>query len=95
MGDWPTGIGPGPTVERRIPGDTPMHPAGLLPHVGRRIRFAHLIDPDSGGLGRDGVIANVRYDDASTTATVQIDNDYTAIDALLARWGVLQGQAVR
>ena len=80
---------------RRIPGDTPMHPAGLLLNVGRRIRFAHLIDPDTGGLGRDGVIANVRYDDTSTTATVQIDNDYTAIDALLARWGVLQGQAVR
>lgn len=72
-----------------------MHPAGLLLHVGRRIRFATLIDPDTGGIGRDGVIANVRYDDDATTAVVQIDNDYTAIDALLTRWGVLQGQAVR
>lgn len=86
-----TGIG----GARRIPGGNPMHPAGLLLHVGRRIRFATLIDPDTGGIGRDGVIANVRYDDDATTAVVQIDNDYTAIDALLTRWGVLQGQAVR
>lgn len=79
---------------RRIPGGTAAHPAELLLHGGRRIRFMSLVDPDTGGLGRDGVIASVRYDDDATKATVQIDNDYSVLETLLTRFGVLQEQTV-
>ena len=75
-------------VRRTQTGET-VHPSELLRHTGELIRFGHLIDPDTGGQGRDGRIASVNYDAAAEAATVAIDSDRTAFDALLARAGLL------
>jgi hypothetical protein len=75
-------------VRRVLTGEA-VHPSELLRHTGELIRFAHLIDPDTGGQGRDGRIASVSYDHPTETASVAIDNDRAAFDVLLARAGLL------
>ena len=68
-----------------------VHPSELLRRVGELIRFSHLVDPDTGGQGRDGRIASVSYDPVTETATVAIDNDRTRLDVLLNRYGAISG----
>jgi hypothetical protein len=73
---------------RRLLGGANVHPGHLLREGGELIRFTHRIDPDTGGLGRDGRIASIEYDSDSETATVAIDNDNANFEALLARLDV-------
>jgi hypothetical protein len=68
----------------------PVHPSELLIAPGQRIRFMHMVDPDTGGQGRDGTIASVSYDHDSETASVEIDSERGRFDALLARLGAIQ-----
>ena len=74
---------------RYVLGGQGVHPSELLTNTGELIRFAHLIDPDTGGIGRDGRIASVSYDDDKQEATVQIENDEANFDVFVTRWASL------
>jgi len=74
---------------RRMPGGQAVAPVELLRRGGEVIRFMNLIHPDTGGVGRDGRIMAVSYDEVSDTATVTIDNERRNFDALLERLAVL------
>ena len=53
-----------------------------------RVRWLlHLINPDTGALGIEGVITNVAYDDDGQRATLTLDDDAKRLDYLLARVG--------
>lgn len=67
-----------------------VHPARLLNETMELMRFAHIIDPDSGGIGRNGRIANVSYTHSTQSASVDIDSTRKGFEALLARVGILQ-----
>lgn len=69
--------------------DTP--PELLLTMTGDLLRLAHRVDPDTGGQGRDGRIAEVTYTPATDTATVAIDSRRTSHEALLERLAVVVG----
>lgn len=63
----------------------------LLLHTGELVRDMAAVDPDTGGVGRDGRIASVTYTPASEEATVALDNSRASFEALLARWDLLSG----
>ncbi len=75
---------------RRVSDGSPVHPAELLLAPGQRMRFANMVDPDTGGQARDGTIASVSYDHDSETASVEIDSERGRFDALLSRLGAIQ-----
>lgn len=60
-------------------------PATLLLNTGELIRFTDRVDPDTGGLGRDGRIASVTYRHATEQAGVAIDNERRNFETLLSR----------
>lgn len=66
-------------------------PDRLLLHVGELVRFSHLVDPDTGALGREGRLIGVAYDHGSDSATLTIDNTRASFDALMARLASVQG----
>jgi hypothetical protein len=66
-------------------------PEQLLMMTGELLRLAHRIDPDTGGQGRDGRIAEVTYTPATDTAVVAIDSRRTSHEALLERLAVVVG----
>jgi hypothetical protein len=74
---------------------THIHPSTLLLDANALVRFDHLVDPDSGNLGRDGQIASVSYDATKRLATVAIDDTRDNFDALLARFGALTTPFIR
>ncbi|MGH2878957.1 MAG: hypothetical protein ACRDK4_05035 [Solirubrobacteraceae bacterium] len=76
---------------RTVLGGQQVHPSRLLTHSQELIRLSHLIDPDTGGVGRDGMIANVTYTHKDQGAQVDLDENRTNFDALLARLAVVQG----
>lgn len=77
---------------RRTPSGAGMPACELLRSVGEIIRFAHLIDPDTGAVGREGRVASVSYDEASDTATVSIDSETQDFQAVLSRMAIVTGQ---
>ena len=78
---------------RRVLGGQPVPPDELLTNTLELIRFAHLIDPDTGGVGRDGRIAAVSgYDPDKDEVTVQIENDEANFDVFVTRWAALAPQ---
>ena len=66
-------------------------PEELLSMTGDLMRLSHRIDPDTGGQGRDGRIAEVRYDPRTDEATVTLDSRRNSVDALLERLAVVVG----
>lgn len=76
---------------RRLGGGA-IHPSELLLHVGQRLRVNHLIDPNTGGWGRDGLIRSVSYAHDTETATVELDNERGRFEALLERLAVVVEQ---
>ena len=58
--------------------------------TGELIRLTQHVDPDTGGLGRDAVIAAVTYNHADQSATVELDNTRGSLDALLSRLAAIQ-----
>lgn len=64
----------------------------LLSCTGDLVRMRHLVDPDTGKLGRLGRIASVDYDAAANTAQVEIDSTNKNFEALLARLAILTSQ---
>jgi hypothetical protein len=75
---------------RTILGGQPVHPSQLLLHTQELLRLSHLTDPDTGGIGRDGTIAEVTYTHKDQKAAVTLDDKRSSFDALLARLAVVQ-----
>jgi hypothetical protein len=63
----------------------PISPAEVLLYSGELVRFSNLVDPDVGGVGRDGIIDTVSYSHDERTASVSIDNTRNDFESLLAR----------
>jgi hypothetical protein len=78
---------------RGIPSGEPVHPAVLLLKTGEMVRLNHVIDPDTGGLGRDARLAGVTYRPATSQAEVTLDNSRSSVEALLERLAVVTGAA--
>jgi hypothetical protein len=76
---------------RSVATDEDVHPSELLNNTTELIRLAHLIDPDTGAVGRDGIIASASYSEETETANVQLDNDRRSFDQLLQRMQVVTG----
>lgn len=75
---------------RRVLGGQPVHPSQLLLYTQQLIRLGNLIDPDTGGIGRNGMIAEVSYDHKTQRAQVTLDDPRNNFDALLQRLAVVQ-----
>jgi hypothetical protein len=75
------------TAVRRISDDAPVPVGDLGIYTTELILLENLVDPDTGDLGRNGVLATVNR--AGDTASIGIDNDRRAFDALLARMGAV------
>ncbi|HET6502098.1 MAG TPA: hypothetical protein VFG87_15185 [Amycolatopsis sp.] len=66
-------------------------PGRLLTMTGELLRLSHRVDPDTGGHGRDGRIAEVTYTPETDIAVVAIDSRRTSHEALLERLAVVVG----
>jgi hypothetical protein len=53
------------------------------------IRLTHVLDPDTGGVGRDARVAGVSYDHSKRQAVISLDNTDTRFDALLSRFAAI------
>jgi hypothetical protein len=80
----------GPTAARTAEG-APIPPAQFLRLVGQRVMLAHRWDPDTGGLGREGVITSVTWTPASDTAQITLDSPRDRLDVLLGRLAAVRG----
>lgn len=69
-----------------------ISPDTLLVLTGGLMHFGHLIDPDTGNLGRDGRLVRVAYRPETDTASYDIDSTRGDFDRTLQRAGVLVGQ---
>jgi hypothetical protein len=70
-------------------GGVQVPPAKLLRYGGEKVSFKHLIDPDTGALGRDGRIAQVTYSADTDSAEVAIDSTSGSYEAITARLAVV------
>lgn len=75
-----------PDAVRTIVGERPVPVDELGRYTGELVNLANLIDPDTGALGRLGIVAGVSVE--GERAQVAIDNARDLFDALLARMGV-------
>jgi hypothetical protein len=75
---------------RMVLGGQPVPPYVLLAHTQELLRVSHLTDPDTGGLGRDGTIAEVTYTHKDQTAVIVLDDKRGNFEALLSRLEVVQ-----
>jgi hypothetical protein len=78
----------GPRAIRQADGGV-THPAVLLRGTGEVLRLTHVIDPTTGNVGRDGIIATVTYTHDQREAKVELDNSRRNFEAFLARLGVV------
>jgi hypothetical protein len=62
----------------------------LLLGLGEYAHFAGLRDPDTGALGRDGLIVGVSFNADDDTVDLEVDNERSSFDKLLSRVGALQ-----
>lgn len=76
---------------RELIGGRDVHPSDLLLNTSEQILFSHMVDPDSGAVGRSGRIVSVSYDDNEEKGRVAIDNESKRLDALLARMKMAVG----
>lgn len=67
----------------------PVPPAEVGLYNGELIRLGHLIDPDTGGLGRDGRLVGGAYTHADRQFEAQIDNRRGNFEAFLERLAVV------
>jgi hypothetical protein len=82
----------GDSAVRHILTGQSIPPSQLLLRTGDMLRLSHRVDPDTGGQGRDGRIAEVTWRPADDAADVALDNARTSVDALLERLAVVVGQ---
>jgi hypothetical protein len=83
----------GDSAVRHILTGQSIPPSQLLLRTGDMLRLSHRVDPDTGGQGRDGRIAEVTWRPADDAADVALDNARTSVDALLERLAVVVGSA--
>jgi len=83
---------PGDGLARRSPGGQGMLCAELLNCTGELVRLRHLVDPETGKIGRIGRIASVDWDAAANVASIEIDSTTKNIEAMLARLALITGQ---
>lgn len=82
-GEWK--VSPGKALTGFVDG-APRHPSTLLLQTTELVQFRHLIDPDSGAVGRSGIIDTVTYSGNDVeSADVAIDNTRSNFEALLSR----------
>ncbi len=65
----------------------PVHASRALLAHGERARIMHLLNPDTGGLGIEGIVTGIAYDDDGQRAVLTLDDDAKRLDYLLARVG--------
>lgn len=70
----------------------PVPPANLLRDTGELIRLTDRIDPDTGGIGRDAMIATVTWTEATDEAVIELDNGRRNFEAYLSRLNLVMGQ---
>jgi hypothetical protein len=75
----------GDNAVRLIGSDSPVGTGDLGAYTTEVITLANLIDPDTGALGRNGVVVAVSL--SANVATLTIDNERGNFAALLARMG--------
>lgn len=68
----------------------PVPLAELLLGVGEYAHFAGLRDPDSGLLGRDGLIVSASLNADADEVTLEVDNERSSFEKVLSRVGALQ-----
>lgn len=76
---------------RRIRDGVLVDPAHLGQYVGGLIRLSDRIDPDNGGLGRDGRIVGLTYAPETRTATIAIDDRRNVFETIITRYAALAG----
>jgi len=76
---------------RSATGGTTIQPHEFLLYAGEKIRFANLLDPDTGGWGRDGRIAGVTYTHDTRSVEIAIDDQRKKFETILARYAALVG----
>lgn len=81
----------GDRAAREIATGRSVPPEQLLLRTGELLRLADRIDPDTGGHGRDGRIAEVTYSANDNSASVALDSRRTSHEALLERLAVVVG----
>lgn len=69
-----------------------MATSELLLYGGDLVRLMHLVDPDTGALGREGRIATASWDSESDTTTIEIDAQSQNFEAMLSRLALVTGQ---
>lgn len=78
---------------RRVLGGQNVHPARMLLGYGEMVRFSDRIDPDTGGVGRDGRIVAVEYRQTENAVSLDLDSTRSNFEALLERLAVVNGAA--
>lgn len=81
---WPTDV-------RKVLSGQTVHPSQHGIYINELLRVSHAIDPDTGGVGRDGRLAGVSYEHASQGTGVSLDSRTDNFDAMLQRLAVVQG----
>lgn len=81
----------GDQAVREITTGANVPPELLLLRTGELLRLSDRVDPDTGGQGRNGRIAEVTYSAVENTATVALDSRRTSHEALLERLAVVVG----
>jgi hypothetical protein len=81
----------GDRAAREIKTGASVPPERLLLMTGELLRLSHRVDPDTGGHGRDGRIAQVDYSPATDEASIALDSRRTSHEALLERLAVVVG----
>lgn len=85
---------PGHGSARATPGGNGTHPARFLRETGELVRLSHRVDPNTGGVGRDGQIANVRYTHKDRVAQIDLDTGRENIEAFLSRLDIITNSAL-
>lgn len=65
-------------------------PSLISRHVNELLRVSQAIDPDTGGVGRDGRIVAYSYEHATRSALVTLGTRVDNVEALIARLGAVQ-----
>lgn len=77
---------------RRMPSGQPMRCSDLLEDVGELVRLRHIVDPETGKVGRIGRIASVSWDASANVATCAIDSTTRNFEAMVKRMALLTSQ---
>lgn len=75
---------------RKVIGGQPVHPSLLARYTMQQLRISHMIDPNTGGVGRDGRMVSGSYTHATQSAEISLNARTENFDALLERLAVAE-----